>query len=360
MPGLQGHYQNIMPPSLCSAYPWTRTPLIASAPMRLIAFAPLAVAVSKAGGIGFIAAGAELKDDLRKAANLIEESPIQGAERQLLPVGIGFIVWNANLHSALATLEEYTPAAVWLFAPHRNADLKSWTEGIRRVTTNRTKIWIQIGTVSDALELAKMCRPEVLVVQGNDAGGHGLAQGASNMTLLPEVSDALREAKLENISLVAAGGIIEGRGAAACFVLGANGVVLGTRFLASKEATIAKGYQDDVLRAKDGGTSTARTNVYDTLRGTTGWPARYNGRGIINRSFLDAQGGKSTDENKLLYEEALKKGDQGWGEDGRLTAYAGSGVGLVKEVSPAQGIIDEVIHDVLRLLPRPFGSLSKL
>ena len=122
--------------------------------------------------------------------------------------------------------------------------------------------------------------------------------------------------------------------------------------MASKEANIAKGYQDHVLRASDGGLHTVRTSVYDTLRGTTGWLKGYNGRGLINRSFVDALNGKSTVENKSVYEQALQRGDQGWGEDGRLTAYAGSGVGLVKTVMSTQDIIQEVRSDAQRQLAR--------
>ena len=345
---------------LSSAYPWTRSPLIASAPMRLIALAPLATAVSRAGGIGFLAAGTDtrdLKEELRRVARMLQVSPGEGVEGEPLPIGVGFINWGVDLDSVLVALMEHIPAAVWLFAPERNEDLVSWTKAIRKLSEGRTKIWIQIGNVSDALEVTKMCHPDVLVVQGADAGGHGLAQGAGIVSLLPEVADALNEVGAGDIALMAAGGIVEGRGAAACLALGADGVVLGTRFLASKEANIAKGYQDDVLRTKDGGTNTMRTNVYDTLRGNTNWPTRFNARGITNQSFFDAENGKSVDEIKRLYEEALQKGDRGWGEGGRLTAYAGSGVGMVKEVKSAQDIVEEVRRDTINILSR-FSRLS--
>jgi len=171
-------------------------------------------------------------------------------------------------------------------------------------------IWVQVGTVSDAVYVAQSCRPDVLVIQGTDAGAHGLAQGAGNVTLLPEVADALQEVRSGEIPLVAAGGIVEGRGAAASIALGAYGVAMGTRILASDEAAITNGYQNDVIQSRDGGSSTIRTNVYDRLRGTIGWPSTYNGRGIINLSFREAQNGKSEDENRTLYE------DQGWGDKG--------------------------------------------
>ena len=108
-----------------------------------------------------------------------------------------------------------------------------------------------------------------------------------------------------------------------------------------------------------GGTSTVRTRVYDTLRGTE-WASRYNGRGIINQSHLDAQKGIITDENKSLYQKALQRGDLGWGQNGRITAYAGCGVGLVKEVRYAKEIIDEVKLDIFEVLAKLFRTLSKL
>lgn len=331
--------------------------------MRLIALAPLAVAVSQAGGFGFLAAGTDvkdLKDQLQKANYLLQEAPVKGSSPDVLPIGVGFINWGISLDTVLEALKEHMPAAVWFFAPKRNEDLVEWTNKIREVSEGKTKVWIQIGTVADALQVARECKPDVLVVQGADAGGHGLAQGAGIVSLLPEVTDALKEVGLGRIPLIATGGVVEGRGTAACLALGARGVVMGTRFLASTEANIAKGYQDDILRTRDGGMSTIRTSVYDQLRGTTGWPGRYNGRGIINQSFSDAQNGKSTNENKKMYDEALRKGDKGWGEGGRLTAYAGSGVGLVKQVKSARDIVLEVRQDAIEILSKISKASSKL
>ena len=187
----------------------------------------------------------------------------------------------------------------------------------------------------------------LLVVQGSDAGGHGLQRGAGIVTLLPEVADALRDAGLgDSIPLVAAGGIVEGRGVAACLALGASGIAMGTRFLACGEAQVARGYRDAVLSARDGGVETVRTRVYDELRGTKGWPVRYGGRGVANRSFVDAGLGMRVEENRRLYQEALGKGDEGWGMEGRLTTYAGTGVGLVREVMTARDILEEIRGEV--------------
>lgn len=354
-----------MASSLKRDYPWIKSPLIICAPMRQIALAPLAVAVSQAGGFGFIGAGeginsSNLSQWFEDAQRLLAQNPIPNNLPGVLPIGVGFLNWGAELEVAVKAVRKYVPAAVWLFVPKKHDDLKEWSRRIREATAGKTKIWVQAGTVEDALDVAKICRPDVLVVQGADAGGHGLERGAGIISLFPEVQDALQAANMGHICLIAAGGIVEGRGVAAALALGADGIAMGTRFLAATEANIAKGYQDDVVRLKDGGISTIRSKVYDSLRGTTGWPGRYGGRGIINESFHDAKDGKVTDENKRKYQEALKKGDQGWGQQGRLTAYAGSAIGLVTKVMPAGDIMEEIRQDVRRIQARALSVESKL
>jgi len=189
-------------------------------------------------------------------------------------------------------------------------------------------------------------------VQGSDSGGHGLSQRASLMTLLPEVRDTFEKEGIAGIHLVAGGGIIDGRGAAAALALGADGLCLGTRFLASREVTIAKGYQDELLRVGDGGVSTVATSIYDMVRGYRDWPQNYMGRGVANRTFLDAVHGMTEDENVEMYQEAVKMGDAGWGHEGRMTTYAGTGVGLLKEVSPAGDIVRSIQREAQEVLQK--------
>jgi nitronate monooxygenase len=247
-------------------------------------------------------------------------------------------------------IEKYKPAAVWFFAPSSITSLVEWTQKTRAVSPE-TKIWVQVGSVKEALGAVEAVKPDVLVVQGTDAGGHGLAHGAGLISLLPEVHDALGTGtESKRPILIAAGGIADSRGAAASFLLGASGVCLGTRFLASPEANIAKGYQKEVLRASDGGQTTVRTKVYDNLRGTTGWAESHNARGIVNKSYFDALGGMNEEENKKLYQEEMQKGDEGWGEQARMTAYAGSAVGLVRTVMGAGEIVREIREGTMGLL----------
>lgn len=293
-----------------------------------------------------------LSEEFEKSKTLLKVQ----STNETMPIGVGFLVWAGDelLQQAIPMVQKYKPAAVWLFAPKEKQQLSHWTSEMRRVTAGKTKIWIQIGTVADAREVTASCKPDVLVVQGTDAGGHGLNQGASLITLLPEVDHAVSEvsesAGLTKPQLIGTGGLMHGRGIAAALTLGASGVCIGTRYLATPEAKIAKGYQDAVLQAADGGITTARGKLYDALRGTTDWPEQYGGRGVLNDSWFDSSSGMSFEENKRLYDEALKRGDDGWGSQARLTTYAGTGVGLVSEVKPAGAITVEMRQEALRVL----------
>ncbi|KZM21126.1 nitronate monooxygenase [Ascochyta rabiei] len=336
-------------------YPWIQTPLIVGAPMRLIALADLAVEISKAGGIGFIGAGTDVADltaHLEKAQTLLSSSSFSSTQvrsrHDTLPLGVGFINWGADLAAALPVVTRFRPAAVWFFAPSSLAALADAASAFRAASPN-TRVWVQVGGVAEAEGVVREVRPDVLVVQGTDAGGHGRARGAGLGALMPEVADAV--AALQDAPvLVAAAGIAEARGAGAALVLGAAGVVMGTRFLAAREAVVAKGYRDEVLRAADGGQTTVRTKVWDRCRGTTGWAETHNGRGIVNKTYTDAVDGMDDAENKKLYEADMQKGDEGWGVEARLCTYAGSAVGLVKEVQGAGEIVREVRDGARALL----------
>ena len=343
-------------------YPWTEGPLVCCAPMRRIAHAPLAVAVSMAGGFGFFGAGEDtstLGAHLSQAKQLLSSGPPLTTVGGVLPIGVGFLNWGADLDEAARQLRKFRPAAAWLFAPPSLNALVEWTIKIRIETGGATAMWVQVGSVAEAYDVCTRCMPDVVVVQGQDAGGHGLNKGCSIVTLVPEVIDALeaavRKGQVKTMPFImAAGGIIEGRGLAAALALGADGVVMGTRYLASHEAEISQGYKDEVLRASDGGQSTVRSSIYDEARGITQWPEQYGGRGVVNQTYHDAVAGMEPEENLRLYGEASGQGDEGWGPEGRMTTYAGTGVGLVKKLQSAGDITREIREEARRII----GSLA--
>ncbi|KAJ5774356.1 Aldolase-type TIM barrel [Penicillium paradoxum] len=340
--------------SLLSRYPWVSSPFVVSAPMKVMSGPALAVAVSRAGGLGFIGPGAKTQDtteDLEKASSLIRQGDSTiPTTNSALPVGVGYQLWADDINVAVAAIEKYKPCAAWLYAPRQPTEYDDWSSKIRQASPD-TQIWIQIGTLKEAKQLLQNIeRPDVIVVQGAESGGHGRAKdGMGLLALFPEVADAMASSQ---IPLFAAGGISDGRGAAAAMCLGASGVVMGTRFLAASEARISQGYQDEVVRAVDGAVSTTRTLLYNHLRGTYGWPEEYSPRTIFNKSFVEQQEGKSFEELKRLHDEAAKSGDKGWGPEGRLATYAGASVGLIHDVKDAGDIVRGVREDSSEIIQR--------
>ncbi|KAK1827441.1 hypothetical protein QBC39DRAFT_267049 [Podospora conica] len=331
--------------TLQSTYPWTASPLIVSAPMRVLTGPSLAHAVLRAGGLPFIGPGLTPSwtyTDLSAFAALLPTPPPAG---ELLPVGIAFQLWTSSLPDAIAAITAHPPAAAWLFAPRNGqAEVDEWTVALRAASPG-TQIWLQVGTLTEAVDavVRSSTPPDVLVVQGAEAGGHGrVKDGSGFITLLPEIADALADAGRGDVPLVAAGGIVDGRGVVGALGVGAAAAAMGTRFLAAREARIAKGYQDEVVRARDGGSNTVRTQLWNHLRGTFGWPEAWSPRGVINRSWVEQQEGVGFEELQKRHDAVVKKGDEAWGPEGRTATYAGAGVGLVKKVMGAGEIVEEV------------------
>ncbi|MCJ1328216.1 hypothetical protein MMC10_004892 [Thelotrema lepadinum] len=349
--------------------PWMLFPMVCSAPMRPFSSANLAIKVTCAGGLGFIPNNSDTKatrGHIQQVLNSqaeVERAPNNKSFENsnltvdILCLGVGFQTYQESLEEAVDLVRDFRLPAVWLFAAGGgNEEYKKWAEALREASASReseqtlkTQIWVQVGTVGDALEVVRLCGKEtLLVIQGADAGGHGLAHNAGLMTLLPEVRDALDTAGFKDVRLLAAGGIMDGRGAAAALALGADGVVMGTRFLAASEATTPERFRAQLLDASDGGVNTVRTRLFDELRGTGNFPAGYDGRALVNRTLEDQQEGVPQTELEEKYTKALKEKDtsDGYGAEGRLVEYAGTGVGLIKEVKSGSEISREVRKDM--------------
>jgi len=178
---------------------------------------------------GYIGGGFDFSDGSSQIKALSSELSLARSLLKLpnqqtpLPLGIGFITSRPTnfVGGVIPMLSEHRPAAVWLFAPPNRACHAEIIPALK--SAGRAwglKVFVQIGSVKAARE-AVQDGADVLVVQSTDAGGHQWAQGASLMSLLPEVKDTLaHEFKDSHVQVIAAGGIVDGRGVAAALCLG--------------------------------------------------------------------------------------------------------------------------------------------
>ncbi|KAL8421625.1 hypothetical protein RB596_002412 [Gaeumannomyces avenae] len=344
-------------------FPNTEAPLIISAPMLGFANGTLAAEVSKAGGLGMVpggydfAPGSDQMNKLDAELGTARAALGLGANDGPAPVGVGFILTRAAAgaeedfaDAVAAVVARRQPAAVWLFAPpppsdNDNADGAVGQAGlikaVRRAAAKAAYdvcVFVQVGTVAAARRAAGE-GADVIVAQGVDAGGHQFAVGSGVVGLVPEVRDMLdAEFAGRRVGLVAAGGIADGRGVAAALALGADGAVLGTRFLVSNEASTPEWQRKLYLETKDGGLTTNKSDFHDQVRGTIDiWPAFYDGRAIISQSYRDHLAGVPVEEVISRYDAASATGDKS-----RMVSWAGSGIGLVNEALPAGEIVVKV------------------
>ena len=188
--------------------------------------------------VGFIGGGFDFSSDSKQIPALSSElsrarSLIGLSDPQFtLPLGVGFITFRPEgfIRNIIPVISEFRPAAVWLFAPASRDQHAEIVPALKFAGAAwGLKVFVQVGTVQSAREAVEDgC--DVLVSQGIDAGGHQWAKGASLISLVPEVKDMLdEEFNGANVAVLAAGGIVDGRGIAAQLALGAIGAVMGTR-----------------------------------------------------------------------------------------------------------------------------------
>jgi len=278
------------------------------APMGSVSGGALAAAVSRAGGLGLIGAGygdaAWIREQFQHA---------EGAR-----VGIGFITWSLAKRPELLDLAlSYKPCAVMLsFGDPRPFAAKIRQSGAKLICQVQS-----LAITRQALEAA----PDVLVAQGTEAGGHGGER--SLFALLPAVKDIAG-----NTPVLAAGGIADRRGFDAAMALGADGVLIGTRFSASEEA----------LTSPQAKNATIRTTVFDVVR-------NFDWRGITGRAlrnkFTDTWQGREAELKQRMdaeckaYYAAVERRDF----DTALI-FAGEAVDLIDSVLPAAEIVRRIVH----------------
>ena len=152
---------------------------------------------------------------------LTEARALLGVADGPLPLGVGFITFQPSgfVENAIPILRKHRVVAVWLSFPQADADHEILIQGIREDRDWDVKVFVQVGTVEAAKEAIRQ-EVDVLVVQGTDAGGHQWARGASLISLLPEVRDYLSTTQNTTTAILAAGGIVDGRGCVAALGLG--------------------------------------------------------------------------------------------------------------------------------------------
>ncbi len=290
---------------------------IVLAPMTPAAGGALATAVAEAGGLGLLGGGYADRGWLMRESALVTRTD----------VGVGFITWTLPDDPSLldVALERHPRALMLSFG-----NPAPWAP---RVKAAGVPLICQVQTVEQALQAADI-GADVVVAQGTEAGGHGLDQ-RSTMPFVPTVVDALAR-HAPDVLVLAAGGIGDGRGLAAALMLGADGVVLGTRFWASREALIPAAAQDRILPAT--GDETIRTRVYDIVK-RKAWPVPYTGRQMKN-AFVERWHGRE-DELADLREGEFVKLTAALETDDFDTANVtvGETIGLIRDVPSAGEIV---------------------
>ena len=294
------------------------------APMDLVASGQLASAVSQAGGLGLIGGG------YGNAEWLEREFAAAGNAR----VGCGFITWSlANKPELLDLALRHRPVAVML-------SFGDPSPFVAKIKDAGAKLICQVQSLAQAKDAAAS-GADILVAQGTEAGGHGAMR--STLTLVPEIVDTLPE-----VPVVASGGIADGRGFAAVMMLGAEGVLMGTRFYASQEA---QGHPDAKQRIVEAsGDDTVRSIVFDISRRNV-WPSPYTGR-VLRNAHAERWFGRELElmrhpEEAQRYSEAREQGDFDI-----AAVIAGEAVGLIHDVLPAAEIVNQIVREAEALLTR--------
>jgi nitronate monooxygenase len=282
----------------------------------------LAAAVSRGGGLGLIGGGygdpSWLEDQFEAAAGV--------------PVGVGFITWSLRKSPSLLTdVLRHKPVAVMLSF----GDPRPFVDEIRAAGARVICQCQDMGHVMDAVDV----RADVVVAQGAEAGGHGALRGT--MTFVPEVADYLSMHAPDTL-LLAAGGIADGRGLAASLVLGADGVLVGTRLWASREALVHEGHHRAIVEAD--GDATVRTAVADIARQIP-WPRGFTAR-IHRNAFTDCWHGREQElERNIAVEGPRYRQAFAAGDPENTGVWFGEAAALIDSIEPAAEIVQRMANE---------------
>lgn len=309
---------------------------IVQAGMGGVALGALAGAVSKAGGLGVIGAGFESADQLRREIRVVREitdrpfgvnilfTKVTGSDPESIEV-------RQRFEQQIAVVfEEKVPVLV--------SGLGNPGPYVARARAAGMMVMAVIGNVAQAKTL-EAAGADAIVAQGMDGGGHVGRIGTA--VLVPAVVDAVR------VPVLAAGGLADGRGLLAALALGAAGVWMGTRFLASTEAAVAQAYKDSVVAAGDEGTVVTRCNTGKTSR-------------LIKNAFTESWRGREAEIKPYPHQyaevgiTATHLGMYGNDPD-RAAMPAGQSVALIHEIKPAADILRDIVTEAEQAFERSFA-----
>lgn len=311
----------------------------------------LAAAVSNAGGLGLISFGGYPPPLLRQRIQRVRELTA-------MPFGV-----NVILNPALALpfdrdeiiqtcLAEQVPVLSLAFG-----DPSPYVEPAHAAGVN---VIHQVGSVTDAM-IAAWAGVDVVIAQGVEAGGH-LSGTVTTLALVPRVVDAVAPTPV-----AAAGGIADARGVVAALALGADGVVVGTRFLATPEAAAHPDYKTKLLAATE--EETVRTLLYGG-----GWPNAPHR--VLRTPFVaewlgrEARGQEQRPDEPVIATTclggqrvpvpqfgALPPATNTEGDLEAMCFLAGQGVGLIDDITPAAAIVAQLMTGAQEIIARRFGGV---
>ena len=295
--------------------------------MARIADGGLAGAVSEAGGLGIIACGGARPEWIR-------EQVARARALTSKPIGINVMLMDPRAGEVAELVCELGVEVVTTGAGSPANYMKMWKEAGVKV----------VPVVASSALAARMERlgADAVVAEGTEAGGH--IGELTTMALVPSVCAAV------SIPVIAAGGIVDGRGMLAAFALGAEGVQCGTRFLTVEECSVHEAWKEKVLKAKDSDTIVTGSGTGHTVRGLKNKFARE-----CRKIEMAATSGE---ELEGMYAGSLARAVAGDVENGSV--MAGQVAALVTERGTAAGVIADMVREAEALAGRSLGELAEL
>ena len=275
----------------------------------------LASAVSNSGGLGIIGSGSMYPDVLKKHI-------IKCKKATNFPFAVNLPLLYPNIEEHISTIIEHKVPIVFTSAGNPN----TWTKELK---SNNIKVVHVVSSVKFALK-AELCGVDAVVAEGFEAGGHNGREETTTLCLIPDVVNAV------DIPLIAAGGIIDGKSMLSAMILGADGVQMGTRFVACKESSAHESFKNLVLQAKEGDTKL-------TLKELT--PVRMLNNNFYNEivQLYQENASKEMLLNKLGKGRAKKGMFEGDLINGELEI--GQASSQIKKIHSAAQIIKEIMNE---------------